>query len=68
MNKLIEKVNTIQKIECEKVLLIVERDKLQGNMSQIKSKLDNVKEKINFKDDELNKQYAELKMIMVDAV
>ena len=68
MNKLIEKVNTIQKIECEKVLLIVERDKLQENMSQIKSKLDNVKEKINFKDDELNKQYAELKMIMVDAV
>ena len=68
MNRLIEKVNAIQKMECEKVLLIQERDKLQENMSQIKSKLDNVKEKINFKDDELNKQYAELKMIMVDAV
>ena len=68
MNKLIEKVNTIKKLECEKVLLIHERDKLQEDLSQIKSKLDNVKEKINFKDDELNKHYAELKMVMVDAV
>ena len=66
MSKLYDKIEVIKKSELEYLELIRTRDSLQEQSAQVKNKLDNVKEKINFKDDELRKEYVELKSIITE--
>lgn len=65
MNKLIKQLEKIQDRELEMIELIMDRDNKQYQLSELNDILKGVKEKILFKEDELRKEYAELKRLML---
>lgn len=65
MNKLIKQLEKIQDRELEMIELIMDRDNKQYQLSELNDILKGVKEKILFKEDELRKEYVELKRLML---
>jgi len=65
VNKLIKQLEKIQDRELEMIELIMDRDNKQYQLSELNDILKGVKEKILFKEDELRKEYAELKRLML---
>jgi len=65
VNKLIKQLEKIQDRELEMIELIMDRDNKQYQLSELNDILKGVKEKILFKEDELRKEYVELKRLML---